>query len=535
MPKVSKLHIVVFGHSVISSPHSLALSSHYCLTPRAPRLHSVFPHWKDVSAHMSRVCPSCFMSITTTDHSILDINTLPDDVLVEIFDLYVNHLEIGPNEWHTLVHVCQRWRHVVFASPCRLNLRLWSTGKRPMCEMLDVWPVLPVVLNRRFNFSSSWENLVGALESEHRHRICQINLLDIPTSAWERFSAAMQKPFPELTDLRFRVRHNTMTSLSDSFLGGSAPLLRILWLENCSFPGVPKLLLFSNQLVVLHLFNIPNLSYIPPQDVFTALSVLSRLKYLCLGFQSPLYLASRPPPPLTRSVLPALTTLYFRGVHEYLEDLLAQFEAPVLRSLYVTFFMAIDFVLPQFHRLISQVESFNSCDRATLRISDRAILFTIFSGTNQPPELKLGIWCRELDRQLGSLTQICSSSFPFLSTLVHLDIVEDDVPQSHWKDDMVTTQWLELLAPFTAMKDLRLTHQVAPHVCQALEELAGERVTEVLPALQNIFLRGLEPLESVSTYIERFVAARKLSGHPVAVHCWEQDLHRMDEFFVIPT
>ncbi|KAI9447012.1 hypothetical protein F5148DRAFT_743376 [Russula earlei] len=447
------------------------------------------------------------------------INTLPDDVLVEIFHFYANQ-SILTNEWHTLVHVCQRWRHVVFASPRRLNLRLEYTGERPMSEMLDVWPVLPVEMNHALELSNSWENVAVALESEHRHHICQINLPRIPISHWERFTAAMQKPFPELTYLRFRVEDNTVASLPDSFLGGSAPLLRELRLANCPFPGIPKLLLSTNQLVVLSLFNIPYSGYISPQDLVTALSAMSRLETLHLQFQVPRYPATRPPPPLTRSVLPALTELTFCGVHEYLEDFVAQIEVPLLTTLYVAFFMDIDFVIPQLHRLIKKTESFKTCDRATVYTSDRAIRLTVYRGTNQLPALTLEISCRELDRQLASLAKVCSSSLPLLSALVQLDIT-DYAPQSRWKDGMETTQWLALLAPFIAVKDLRLTHQVGPHVCQALEDLAGERVTEVLPTLQNIFLERLEPLGSVPEYIERFVAARKLSDHPVAVHHWE--------------
>ncbi|KAI9462650.1 hypothetical protein F5148DRAFT_1377105 [Russula earlei] len=452
------------------------------------------------------------------------INTLPDDVLVDIFHFYVimEHWIMRTNEWHTLVHVCQRWRHVVFASPRRLNLQLVYTGNRPMSEMLDVWPVLPVVIKCGHPFSYSWKNVAVALESVHRHRICQIHLWYIPTSERERFAAAMQKPFPELTCLRFLAEDLAVTSLPVSFLGGSAPLLRQLWLDSCSFPGISKLLLSSKQLVVLHLWNIPNSYYISPQDLVAALSVLSRLETLRLGFDPPRYPASRPRPPLTRSVLPALTFLEFHGVHEYLEDLVAQIETPLLTRLTITFLMDIDFVLPQLHRLISQVESFNSCDRAIVYTSDSDIRFDI-STRNQlwEWELSLKITRTELDWQLASLAQVCSSLFPFLSTFVRLDIVDNQDPQPRWIHNMETTQWLELLAPFTAMKDLHLTQQVAPNVCQALEELAGERVTEVLPALQNIFFRDRKPFESVPKYIGGFVAARNLSGHPVAVHRWE--------------
>ncbi|KAI9512929.1 hypothetical protein F5148DRAFT_1365145 [Russula earlei] len=393
--------------------------------------------------------------------------------------------------------------------------------------MLDVWPVLPVVIKHdctsyesTYPFLDTWGNIAGALESEHRHRICAIHFPLIPTSHRERLAAAMQKPFPELTSLQFWVAKNTVMSLRDSFLGGLAPLLRHLVLGNCPFPGIPKLLLSANQLVVLNLFNIPNSGYISPQDLVTALSVMSRLEILRLEFQSPRYPEGRPSPPLTPSVLSALTELVFQGVHEYLEDLLAHIEAPLLNILDVTFFMDIDFVIPQLHRLINQAESSKTCDRATVYTSDRAIRITILGITNRLLKLSVEISCRELDWQLASLAQVCSSSFPLLSTLVQLDIT-DRVPQSHWKDDMEATQWLELLDPFAAVRDLHLSDQVAPHVCQALEELADERVTEVLPALQNILLSGIQPLGSVPKCIEAFVAARNLSGHPVAVHCWK--------------
>ncbi|KAI9508236.1 hypothetical protein F5148DRAFT_932742 [Russula earlei] len=434
--------------------------------------------------------------MTTTDHSISDrvtINTLPDDVLVEIFHFYVIHLRIGPNGWHTLVHVCQRWRHVVFASPRRLNLRLEYTGQRPMSEMLDVWPVLPVAIrhdSRSYELSNSyrdsWENVVGALESEP-HRICAIGLPFFPTSRWERLAAAMQKPFPQLTFLLFWVEHNTVRYLPDSFLAGSAPLLRQLWLDNCQFPGIPKLLLSCSQLVVLSLFNIPDSGYISPQELGTSLSVTSRLETLCVQFQSPQYPASRPPLPLTRTVLPALTNLEFRGVHEYLEDLLAQIEAPLLSTLEITFFMDLEFVLPQLHRLISHAKSFKTCDRATVRTSARSIRFFIF---RERPGISRALvgnhgavsWMGSFHRLPRSL----DSSFPPLSTLVQLDIV-DDVSQPHWRDD---TQWLELLHSFTAVKDLRLSHQVAPHVCPSAGRCRGRQSNRHLTRSTEHFLEG---------------------------------------------
>jgi len=82
---------------------------------------------------------------------------------------------------------------------------------------------------------------------------------------------------------------------------------------------------------------------------------------------------------------------------------------------------------------------------------------------------------------------------------------------------MENTQWLELLDPLTALKDLYLTDKIALPVCRALLELSGARVTEVLPALQNIFISGYLP-EGSQTAMKIFVAARRQLGHPVNVH-----------------
>jgi hypothetical protein len=88
----------------------------------------------------------------------------------------------------------------------------------------------------------------------------------------------------------------------------------------------------------------------------------------------------------------------------------------------------------------------------------------------------------------------------------------------NWQDDMENVQWVELLHPFTSMKDLLLHNESIQHVALALEQLAEESVTEALPALKNLFLWGPQPPKSVKAMIGKFIAARQLYGRPVAVH-----------------
>jgi len=85
---------------------------------------------------------------------------------------------------------------------------------------------------------------------------------------------------------------------------------------------------------------------------------------------------------------------------------------------------------------------------------------------------------------------------------------------------MEDAQWLELLGPFTALKNLYLTDGIAQRFCGALQDLSGERVTEVLPALGNLFVPG-SSLEPVQEDIKSFVTARQLSGHSVVVDRWK--------------
>jgi hypothetical protein len=43
-----------------------------------------------------------------------------------------------------------------------------------------------------------------------------------------------------------------------------------------------------------------------------------------------------------------------------------------------------------------------------------------------------------------------------------------------------------------------------------------------LPTLQNIFVKGIHPPGPFQKDIEQFVAARQLSGHPIAICNWDR-------------
>ena len=95
-----------------------------------------------------------------------------------------------------------------------------------------------------------------------------------------------------------------------------------------------------------------------------------------------------------------------------------------------------------------------------------------------------------------------------------------------WLDEIEKSQWLELLCPFTAVKKLCISKEYAPSIFLALRELVGDTRTEVLPALQNIFLEELQPSGPIRESIEQFISARWLANDPVAVSLWDRDMEK---------
>ena len=515
---------------------------------------------------------------------------LPDDVLLEIFDFYVNEEVDGEDvddedvdedvredmredaredvdedvrqdvrqdvdegedededvdedfelsekqiieEWITLAHVCRRWRRVVFQSPRRLNLRLFCTTKTCTRDTLDIWPPLPLIVHDfRDIFDgelSSSDNLIAALE--HNDRVCQIKLRYLTSlqMGYVTDSAAMRKPFLELTHLQLGmfVHDGPGPILPDSFLGGTAPRLQSLDLCDVPFPGLPKLLLSTTHLVKLDLYAIPRSGYIPPEAMVTSLSALTNLEFLRLRFRYP-----RPhpalegrrlsPPPLTRSIIPSLIKIEFKGASEYLEKILARIDAPRLNILHITFFNQIIFDTPQLFQFISRRPTLRAPEKGHIEFSSEAVIAKFPSQTSDYDVLTVPILCTTSEWQLSSLEQVCTSSLPPVSTLEDLYIVEDGGYPPRWQDDVENTLWLELLHPFAALKNLYLCEKFEPRIAPALQELVGGRTTEALPTLENIFLEGLRPSRPLHEGIDKFVAARQFTSHPVAVSRWDR-------------
>jgi len=441
------------------------------------------------------------------------IKSLPDDVLLEIFDIYrldeVPPTSDLPWEWHTLAHVCKSWRDIIFSSPHRLNLELLCTYGTPVRKNLGYLPVLPIVIYFPFRIKESDEdNIVAVLEHPDRVRVVD---LYAPCSVLGKMAAVMQGHFPALTCLSLEsTEDGIMPGFSDGFLGGGAPRLQKIDFNSIPFPAALAPLLSARDLVDISLRDISNPLSISVETLVLSLGTLPGLELLTLGFRwGPPYPVPIRQHPIRRTVLPALTIFYFEGFLEYLEQFVAQIDAPQLYSLGIEYSdeeHVADYQIPQLCKFFDRSEKLKLswCRRMDLKVEFGTVIIDLFHEDKFLSVFQLAVQDEGINQVLG---QIC----PMLSNVDRLFVISNhsETEYNHLADRIL---WLQLLRPFTAVKVLSVQNALSPHVAFALQSVTGERAAEVLPALE---LLCLQDFSQPMAYVEEFVEARRNVGRPV--------------------
>ena len=225
------------------------------------------------------------------------------------------------------------------------------------------------------------------------------------------------------------------------------------------------------------------------------------------------------------SPLPALTTFEFVGHSRYLAEIVSQIDAPLdCIAFTVTFFgqSHLEFDFPLLRDFIWRTKLLNSPHRAYTSFTDYDSRISLFQrkGGVDIKVFNLAIPYLASNSRLLMLAQACSLlGLPLLS-LEHLSLYKSKhkLWSPRWQNEEESDQWMELLRPFIAVKDLVLEGPVVFSLASALQELVGEGVTELLPALQSIFLGGSLSSGEVPEGIGELIAVRELSGRPVVVH-----------------
>ena len=274
----------------------------------------------------------------------------------------------------------------------------------------------------------------------------------------------------------------------------------------------------------------------------TALSALTRLQSLDLTFRPPRsrtqWTKKSLQPSPTRFVLPALTQFRYLGVHKYLEDLVSHIDAPQLNESEISFFEdkelfeEVDLDTPQFSRFIDRAPTLKAYKEAHIHLRgfDATVRIPLLSsGPSSPPrELTVDIADGEADWKLSSLGAVCASFSPFLSTIENLYIKEDEYWQQAFYYFLESWRWLDVLRPFTAVKNLYLPGKSTRDVMPALQVVVEQGLRGVLPKLENIFLDSTEVSGRVLIAIGLFEAVRRDTGQPVALLIsdggWERNM-----------
>ncbi|KAN0136922.1 hypothetical protein V8E53_005363 [Lactarius tabidus] len=323
------------------------------------------------------------------------IDTLSEKILLEIFRYY---LDASPRLWPRLVHICRKWRHIVFAFQQALHLRLFCIYGTPFLKTLDYWPTLPIFVS--FGGSSEFDppapededNITAALMQSNRVR--SINLT-VGSSLLGKFSV-IDGPFSELEELVLLSRDGVQLTLPSTFRWG--PRLRTLHFTRIALSALPQLLLSSRSLVDLQLHEVLDPWHVSPATFVNAISGMSQLQSLSLHFLSTANHIISPLPSGDRIILPALTRFNFRGINTYLEGLVARIDSPGLKDIEITFFHKRIFD-------VSKLKMQKLLFRADILSSERAISISL-TQLGDPTCLKVQVLCETLSVQgRGSVHQ----------------------------------------------------------------------------------------------------------------------------------
>ena len=458
------------------------------------------------------------------------INMLPDDILLDIFDFCRKNYRDNPRnaricpvwEWHVLVHVCRRWRQIVFGSPIRLNIQILCTYGTPVRTNLDIWPAFPIAVHldgmRYFRYHNEDEAFAAL---EHYDRVSIIRLC-LSSTHLEWMAAVMREPYPALTSLNIDSWGDDALAFPADFLGGSTPCLQEIILSNFPFPALPTLLLSTSDLVTLVLHKIPPAGYFSPEALGASFAILPNLKTLSIQFRSDTSRPGRLRPPLTtRTVLPFLTSFDFHGAFGYLEALVAQIESPQLNRMSIEYFnRRVDFQVAQLSTYIhcSLRPEQRPFKRANVCFHGEALSFILYSQENLPNgdqrAVEITVACKAFGWQFSPLLQVIDQFHAtiYTGTITHLELninLEGDRQIRGARD----VEWLDFLHEFPAMRVLHVASRVlARHIALALEEITVEMAVEVLPFLELVYLEG-RPASS----IEKFVTARRSTNYPITV------------------
>ena len=341
--------------------------------------------------------------------------------------------------------------------------------------------------------------------------------LRAPSSSLRMWLEPMNKHFPRLRGLSLFSTTTEETSLVLPELL-QAPDLHHLSLHGVGLPKGLSLLSSMIGLSTLSLTHIRGSCYFPPGHLVTQLRGLPYLEELSIGFAIPIPQLPLPsseekllPSPTLPVALPTLKRLTFRGEDDYLDNLIARIDTPLLEKLSLTLLYDIAFTLVNLTEFIHRTKGIGCLVARVILNEDGASLDTSNYEAQDIGKLSLYVNCESLDWKIDSATQVCSALDKVLSSVeeLTLDLDVEEMP-SDWENTRDDKQWHELLLPFIGVKKLHIGPSLTLELSRALESLTEGLV---LPELKE--LEVPREIDLLTDAFSTFMKTRDSVGRPV--------------------
>ena len=412
--------------------------------------------------------------------------------------------------------VCRRWRHLILGTASYLGLCLVCTRGAPVADMLAHFPPLPLIIyhgDKDHDLTADEEEGI-MFTLQRRDRVRRI-YLEMPVSCLERLIPAMDGQFPMLEYLYIAppTIPEHRLALPSTF---EAPQLRLLNLKHFTTPIGSPLLSTAFGLVAITLKCIDPSTFLHPNHLFQALSLLPRLEKLDICFFSPtpkreVEMQLLRAPIVTHITLPRLRVFEFWGVSSYLEALLPNMTTPLLEKLVVCFSHQLSFSVPHLAHFVTTKDNLRFGRARFLFYRGAIAMFMYPLARAMPHTFFIDIACQQLDWQVSSLAQIFNFLEPAFSAVADLTLDYREYDLSSGRPHQAGPRlWRELLGSFRNVRTLRVHKGLIGELSDTLCS-EGESVT-LLPEMKELICPSGSVEDNAFT---PFIREREVAGQPV--------------------
>ena len=382
--------------------------------------------------------------------------------------------------------------------------------------MLAHSPPLPLVIDyfQDEGITAEEEALIAALAKRDRVRRVRLGL---PIPNLQRLVMAINGEYPVLEYLIMAHSPDDDSKglmLPETF---QAPHLRHLMLLGFALPMGSRLLTTAVDLITLCLF-MEKSSYFQPSTLLQWFSSMPQLEMLMIASLSPV--SNRDvewqlmhTQITTHVTLPNLRWFAFQGGSAYLEAVVGRITAPRLEQFGIEFFEQLTFSVPCLLQFMNKTRHLRP-GSAKFEFASEDVCVEFYS--REEPRmniLSICVYCRHLDSQVSSVTQIFNSLSQIFSAVEHL-ILEHKVHSRSFEEhnEVDRSEWRKLLRSFSNVKTLRIEDGLVKELSRCLRLGDGELPLELLPELQELtYYQSGDTGDAFTSFID----ARQDAGHPV--------------------